>query len=162
MLKKEVDDSQKPILEEIVDECNDSEALLGHANRQMNSCDKKRPHKTRTEIWILAFVCTVCTIYSMAIWWRYSKTAKELKIVAKSVTSYNTITEEAHLDYEWEVDSEGTDQEVAVTTAILHTIQAMDIQIEVGELDKLIQQTPERASTHRILSRKARHNREWG
>lgn len=36
VLEKEVDDSQKQKLEKIVDECNDSLALLGHANKQMN------------------------------------------------------------------------------------------------------------------------------
>lgn len=37
VLEQEMDDSQKQKLERIVDECNDSLALLGHANRQMNT-----------------------------------------------------------------------------------------------------------------------------
>lgn len=47
-----------------------------------------------------------------------------------------------------------------VTTAILNTIQVMDIQTEVVEFDNHIPQKkpPERALTHRILCRKARHN----
>lgn len=36
VLEKEVDDSQKQKLQKIIDECNDSLALLGHANRRIN------------------------------------------------------------------------------------------------------------------------------
>lgn len=82
VLEKEVDDSQKQKLEKIVDECNDSLALLGHANRQMNMTrrDLIKP-ELRYEYLLL---CAQSVPYTA---WLFgddiSKTAKEIEDCSK-------------------------------------------------------------------------------
>lgn len=82
VLEKELDDSQKQKLEKIVDECNDSLALLGHANRQM---DMTRRNLIKPELrYEYLHLCAQSVPYTA---WLFgddiSKTAKEIEDCSK-------------------------------------------------------------------------------
>lgn len=82
VLEKEVDDSKKQKSEKIVDECNDSLTLLGHANRKMNMT---RRDLIKPELWYKYL--QLCAQYVPYTAWLFvndiSKTAKEIEDCSK-------------------------------------------------------------------------------
>lgn len=159
MLEKEVDDSQKQKLEKIVDECNDSLALLDHANRQM---DMTRRDLIKPELrYKYLQLCAQSVPYTA---WLFVddiyKTAKEIEDCSKigQKLQYNS----RGGTFRGRIRGILRRRRPRGRGIYSNSVYSPNYGYSKrgGEAGQLYPKTPERGSTHKILCRKTRHNRE--